>query len=138
MQPFTSSLSFSRVDPPSLCTSSRPTAVLVHECCVRSPPGVSAERNPDNQRCLPLKTPAAAFLPRGWWDAGRVPPPKVTSDPQTQHQKSRPPEGTRTSNYAAKPRGRIEKGLHGKERKSSAVIKAQQGQSCRKETAAVH
>lgn len=65
MQPFisvtpniSSSLS-SKVDLPlslhflSSCRCAR------HECSVRSPPGVSAERNPDNQRCLPLKVPVA-------------------------------------------------------------------------------
>lgn len=101
----------------SRCTSPHPPAVLVHECSVHSPPGVSAERKPDSQHCLPLKTPAAAFLPRGSAGTrgvvgGAAPPTGSDLQPaDTAPEESRAPGGTRTSNYAAEPRGRMEKRL---------------------------
>lgn len=101
----------------SRCTSPHPPAALVHECSVHSPPGVSAERKPDSQHCLPLKTPAAAFLPRGsagtrGVGGGSGPPAGSDLRPSdTAPEESRAPGGTRTSNYAAEPRGRMEKRL---------------------------
>lgn len=113
-------LSLSKTDfSRSRCTSPHPPAALVHECSVHSPPGVSAERKPDSQHCLPLKTPAAAFLPRGaagkrGVGGGEVRRPPAGSDLRPAHtapEESRAPGGTRTSNYAAEPRGRMEKRL---------------------------
>lgn len=129
----------------SRCTSPHPPAALVHECSVHSPPGVSAERKPDSQHCLPLKTPAAAFLPRGsagtrgvGGGGGRFGPPRGKWPPTLRHSARRVTSAGRNTDIQLCSRTEGKDGEKAVAWKSSAIIKAQHGRSSREEMAAVH